>query len=407
MKSALKIATTALFATMGHIASAQDAGTSNSQIIDARDIMTAKSKANDTNGGSTNITGASTQPGLDFDTSLLFYQESGSRVRAIEPVINITDTQDNGDVISGKLTFDAVTGPTPNGAAPATVTQNFVTPSLAQIGTTTTQTSGGSVTSVVNGLVTRTYSTPPGVLPVDAGFEDRRTALELGYTKALNRTTRLSFGGAGSSERDYTTFSGNLGIEKDVNNKNTTLALNVNFEYDKSRPFFGTPTAFTVMSAALKGPDDTKGELDVVAGVTQIMTRGWLTQLNYSLSELHGYQTDPYRIMSVVDPVSGLPSTYLYENRPRSRVRQSIYWGNKISLGPTFLDLSGRWYHDTWGITSITAEASDRIPISRLIYVEPHARYYHQTAANFFQYYLTSATALPNYATSDIRLGRF
>jgi hypothetical protein len=81
---------------------------------------------------------------------------------------------------------------------------------------------------------------------------------------------------------------------------------------------------------------------NLVTGVTQVVNRYWLTQLNYSIGSTDGYQTDPYRIISAVDPVTGGPVEYRYESRPKSRLRQSVFWGNKIALGPTVLDLSAR-----------------------------------------------------------------
>jgi hypothetical protein len=70
-------------------------------------------------------------------------------------------------------------------------------------------------------------------------------------------------------------------------------------------------------------------------------------------------------------------------------------------------DLSGRYYHDSWGINSITGEIQEYIPISSWFYVEPQFRYYHQTAANFFNYYLLAGAPLPDFASADSRLGRF
>jgi hypothetical protein len=160
------------------------------------------------------------------------------------------------------------------------------------------------------------------------------------------------------------------------------------------------------MSGAVKGGDKSKTVTSAVAGLTQAMTRRWLLQLNYSWGEASGYQTDPYRVISVVDPTSGAPTQYLYESRPSQRIRQSVFVGNKIALGPTFFDLSGRLYRDSWGIDSYTVEASDRIPLGRF-YIEPSARYYHQTKADFFHDFLVSDRPLPAAASSDSRLGEF
>jgi hypothetical protein len=137
------------------------------------------------------------------------------------------------------------------------------------------------------------------------------------------------------------------------------------------------------------------------------MNRRWLAQLNYDIGTTDGYQTDPYRILSVVDPTTGEPLQYLYEKRPNSRLRQSVYLDNKIAFGPTVTDIAARYYHDSWGINSVTAAIAERIALTRWLYLEPEARYYSQTAASFFHNYLVGGEPLPGFATSDSRLGKF
>lgn len=345
-----------------------------------------------------------------LNAAVLFYREAGGRVKATEPVASIVINGSSGAVLTARFTVDSLTGATPNGAAPWTGPQTFVTPAHAA-GTTATVTgaSGGStlVTIPGTGTVARQYVTPANTLPVDAGFRDLRTAVDLGYSTPVWDGGHLSLGGSASTERDYRSFSGNAGVSQDFNQHNTTASLSVEYEYDRSNPFFGTPTPFTPMSADVKGPDRTKTVTSAVLGVTQVVNRYWLAQLNYSVGQSSGYQTDPYRVLSVVDPVSGAPSAYLYENRPSSRLRQSVYFGNKVALGPTVTDASVRVYHDSWGVNSVTTEVSERVSVVSWLYVEPLARYYSQTAASFFRDYLIAGQPLPSYASSDSRIGKF
>ncbi|MBU6267939.1 MAG: DUF3570 domain-containing protein [Sphingomonadales bacterium] len=356
---------------------------------------------------------AETAPGPDstvVDTAILFYQEQGGRVRAIEPTASIAINLHGGDVISGSLTFDSLTGATPNGAAPWTGVQTFAaTVPAPSTQVTTTSASGGrtKVTIPGTGLATSTYTTPAGTVPLDSGFHDRRIAGSLGYAFLVDADTRVKVGAALSFEHDYRSYSGNLGVSRDLNQKNTTVSLSANYEYDQSRPTYGTPSAFQDYTTQILGGNDHKSVISLVGGVTQTVTGWWLTQLNYSIGFNKGYQSDPYKVLSVVDPVTGAPLSYLYENRPRSRTRQSVYWGNRIALGPTVADASLRYYHDNWGIGGITAEFSDQIPLGYDITVEPGVRYYHQGAANFYARYLLGGAALPQYASADYRLGKF
>jgi len=353
-------------------------------------------------------------PGPDtyvYDASILFYKEAGSRVQAIEPVFNVQNFQADGSIISGTFTFDSLTGATPNGATPSTSDQTFT--SIVRQKTTSTQitssgaSGGGTVTTIPGtAYATHTYSVPANTLPL-ASFNDHRFAGNGGYSWLANPDTRLSVGLGASQERDYTTVTGNFGIARDLNQKNTTLSLVVNLEGDISRPYSGTPAPFEQLNSQITGGHDTKSTIGVLAGVSQTMARFWITQINFNLSGSKGYQSDPYRVLSVVDPTSGAPLDYLYENRPRSRTRESVYWGNKLAIGPTVADVSVRYYHDTWGITSLTTEVSEQIPLGSSLYVKPLYRHYHQSAANFFTYYLVNGAALPTFASSDSRLGRF
>lgn len=353
----------------------------------------------------------STDAGLTrVDTAVLFYQEAGGRVRAIEPVTSVTLNDDSGDSLHVKLTSDTLTGATPNGATPWTSAQTFVTPSKTQgQKTTVTSASGNSQLVTIPGtdITARQYTTPANTLPVDTGFRDQRYAIDLGYTAMLGNGDRLSFGGAYSTEHDYSSISGNLGYARDFNAKNTTVSAALNLEYDTSKPYFGAPVPLSEMSGIMKGGNRNKTVVDAVFGVSQVMNRYWLAQLNYSIGDNSGYQTDPYRIISVVNATSGAPVKYLYESRPSSRVRQSLYLGNKIALWGTVADVSARIYHDSWGINAETLEVAERIPLTSSLYVEPSYRYYHQSKANFFRDYLIDDQPLPSYASSDSRLDAF
>lgn len=352
----------------------------------------------------------STDVGLTrIDSGILFYQEAGGRVQATEPVATATLNDDAGDILTVKLTSDIVTGATPNGAAPWTGTQSFVTPAQAPGSSSTVTSASGHSTIITipgSGTVASQYSTPAGQLPL-AQFHDHRYALNLGYTQQITPGFAATIGGGYSRELDFTALTGVAGVSRTFNQNRTTASLSLDLEHDISRPRFGTPDPLSVMSGEIKGSDATRNNADLVFGVSQVLTRRWLTQLNLSTGYGSGNMSDPYRIISVVDGATGAPQQYLYESRPGSRRRTSLYWGNKIALGPTYADLSARAYSDSWGIRSFTVEASDRIGLSPRFYVEPGVRYYHQSAADFYAPYLISGAALPAFASSDSRLDAF
>jgi hypothetical protein len=359
-------------------------------------------------------------PGIAYsqlDAALLVYQEAGGRVQAIEPTGSLTLHGARGQVLSIDGVADAVSGATPNGAVPSSQAQSFVTPLRASGSTATvTSASGGSTVvqlpptpgQIATAALGRQYTVPANTLPMDRGFHDHRAALTLGWSQPVGNITELGASGGFSTEEDYQAITASTHVSQNFNGDNTTVSLALNGEFDTSSPFGGIPTPLTAMSGQWKSPTARqKTQLGVVLGVTQILTRNWLTQLNYTYDRQKGYETDPYRVISVVDPTSGLPTATLYESRPGERQTHSVFWENKIEFGPALTDISVRYFRDDWGITSKTVEASERLNISRYWYVEPNIRWYQQTAANFYHSYLVGNQALPAYASSDARLANF
>lgn len=357
-------------------------------------------------------------PGITYselDSALLVYQEAGGRVMAIEPTLSLSSFGSAGQELNLEFVVDAVSGATPNGAVPSNQPQNFITPLKAQ-GTSVTVTSASGGSTVIHlppnpgqiAAAARQYTVAPNTLPVDKGFFDHRGAFNFGWSQALGPITQVGFGGGYSLERDYRAITGNVQVAQNFNANNTTLSLAVNTELDSSFPYGGVPTPFATMDGHWKPVSSRdKTQIGFVVGLTEVITRRWLMQLNYSYDSQSGYQNDPYRILSVVDPVSGVPTSDLYESRPGNRQSQSLFWDNKFDFDPLITDLSLRYFKDSWGITSKTAELSERVNLTRWLYVEPSARWYQQSAANFYHAYLVGGQPLPDFATSDTRLGEF
>ncbi len=342
-----------------------------------------------------------------LDGAVLVYQEDGGRVQAIEPVLGVTFNGRDGEALSLHFTADVLTGASPFGATPWRDSQTFVAGVKAG-DEGSTGASGNTVTTPGNnGINIATTTVEPDTLPLAGGFHDNRYVLDIAYSVPWGKDSLVSIGGGGSFETDYTAIYGNVGYSHDFNQKNTTFSVSGNFEFDTSKPGIGNPTPFSEMSADLKNGNRSKTTIGGLVGVTQVMSRNWLAQINATISYSSGYQTDPYRIISVVDHISGGPTRYLYESRPEKRTRTSMYFGNKISHGDLVTSLSIRGYHDDWGINSITLKASEYIPLGRDIYIEPGIRYYSQSAADFFRYYLLDNQALPEFASPDSRLDKF
>lgn len=359
-------------------------------------------------------------PGIaysEIDAALMVYQEAGGRVMAIEPVASLNVHGADGRELTLEVIADAVSGATPNGAVPSDKAQNFVTPIKAYGSSmTVTSASGGSTIiqlpptpgQIAQAAFGRQYTAAANTLPMDRGFQDHRAAANFSWSQPLGGISLVGFGGGYSQEQDYRAITGNVRVAQNFNSDNTTISLSLNSEFDSSFPFGGVPTPLTTMNAQWKTPTSrSKTQLGFVVGLTEVMSRRWLMQINYSFDVQKGYQNDPYRVISVVDPTTGEPTDTLYENRPNNRSSQSVFWENKFDLDPFITDLSLRYYRDSWGVTSKTAELAERVNLGHSIYMEPSVRWYSQTQANFYHAYLVGGNPLPSYASSDTRLGTF
>jgi hypothetical protein len=94
-------------------------------------------------------------------------------------------------------------------------------------------------------------------------------------------------------------------------------------------------------------------------------------------------------------------------------VRHSLFFGNKIHLTEDVIDISYRYYTDDWGIDSHTLDFRYRYQFAGNMYLEPHLRWYNQTAADFYRPYVNEATETANgvstldYLSADPRLSEF
>ncbi|WP_235889959.1 DUF3570 domain-containing protein [Maribrevibacterium harenarium] len=353
-----------------------------------------------------------------FDVATLLYQESDGRVSAIEPVISAKQEIDSETSLSIKVVGDTLTGASPNGATPSTTAQTFTRPS-GQAG----------------------YTSAANTTPLDPSFKDTRGALSVNWVAPIDRDWAYSLGGYGSVEHDYASFSGNGSLSRYFDQKNTTLTLATSLGLDIVSPEGGAPTGLSDISTTNNYSDDddddhgedsdhddddheggegddgkTKLLVDGMVGITQILNRQTLMQFNYGLSYSSGYLTDPYKFLSVIDTTAGSnyggnyqlnsSNLYVYEKRPDSRVKQSLYWQTKHQFdNRDIFNISYRYMWDDWGIQSHTVDTKYRLRFEHL-YFEPGVRWYTQSAADFYRRYLTNTNYQSvSYATADYRLG--
>lgn len=341
-----------------------------------------------------------------YDSAILYYSET-DRVTAIEPVFSARRELVDDGLLDLKLVFDSLTGASASGAMPSSQPQTFTRPS-----------GRGS------------YTVDPGSTPLDDTFHDKRGAFSAAWSSWLDRDWKMTLGGNISSEYDFQSLSANLLFARDFNMRNTTLSFGLSHEADSLDPVGGVPTPLMRMltegrtgtvestpttpgvdtdDADYRDSTESKSVTDFMLGLTQVLDRETLLQLNYSYSMADGYLTDPYKLVSVIDTTAGAgygdPLHHIYENRPDTRKRHILYTGIKHWLDGDVLNASYRYTTDDWGITSHTLDFRYRLDMGGPHHLEPHLRYYRQSAADFYRRGLLDSEALPEYVSADYRVG--
>jgi hypothetical protein len=243
----------------------------------------------------------------NVDSGLLFYNEADGRISVVEPVLSASKVGADGSILTLRGVFDSVTGASPNGATPTDSAQTFTSPS------------GNS-----------SYTVAAGDTPMRE-ITDTRAAFALDWDRELTRLIRNSISGNISAETDYLSLGIADNLKVDVNNRRTTLVAGIGLSFDAITPSGGTPVGLQLLSTPApigdgEGEDDGEHKVttELLFGVTHVLSRQALTQLNYSYSYSDGYLTDPCKVLSVVDGTSGATLDYRYEKRPSSRQANSL-----------------------------------------------------------------------------------
>ncbi|NTU58869.1 MAG: DUF3570 domain-containing protein [Chlorobiaceae bacterium] len=186
---------------------------------------------------------------------------------------------------------------------------------------------------------------------------DTRKALDLSVTRYFP-TGSLTAGTSYSEESDYISRSISLQGSVASPSKNTTVTLGGSVTTDTI-----TPNNIELV--------DRKKIYSALLGVTQVMSKNDIVQVNLSRSVGEGYYTDPYR------PI---------DNRPRHRNYTTVMtkWNHYFESTEGASRLAYRYYADTFGIRSHTFSAEYVQPLPNDFKLMPSVRLYSQTAADFY-----------------------
>jgi hypothetical protein len=315
-----------------------------------------------------------------FESGALRYSEQ-QRVAVFEPLFSLKRDFSNDRSLTAKTVFDVITGASPTGASPTNQIQ------------TVTSSSGKTSQSTV------------GTVPTNR-FRDRRAALDLDYAQPLARTLKLNLGGEISTETDYQSRGSHIGLAWDTPNRLTTFSAAFAGNFDRVNPRGGLRIGLDSLQAPTHGAVAGKRVYDGMIGITQVLSPRWLAEILYGQTRETGYLTEPYKIISVLDAI-GNTVDFRNENRPDSHLRHYVEFSSAGNVSDEdVIHVSYRYFWDDWGIRSHTVDVKYRFDLSDGYYLEPHLRFYGQSAADFFTFGLLQNAPLPRYATADYRYGK-
>ena len=247
----------------------------------------------------------------------------------------------------------------------------------------------GYEADVVSGATPRTYGAMDAVTSATK-FSDTRHSFHGGAEMRLGPTA-LDAGYTYGFENDYRSHAIDVAAKVDLWGKNTTLKLGYAHNFD---------SVCDVDNAGVSPVDrrslgDSKGCFAKVTGIvsealaidsyaaswTQVLTPFLLCELSVSFQVLDGFQSTPYRRVRLFGTFEA------QESEPNLRQRVSVQGRFRYAIprAHAALGVQGRFYWDTWGIKSGTAEVAWEEWVHPQVVMRLRGRYYQQTRALFYR----------------------
>jgi uncharacterized protein DUF3570 len=330
------------------------------------------------------------------DATVLLYGEQ-SRAKVTEPTVRVTRIQPSGRSLSGQVILDVITGASPSGAMPPGVIDSTAVPppgeEAPRVQTMTAASGGGGSPAAPD----------PGAIPV-VQFQDFRVAFDGDWHEPIGSYLASTLSGHYSREKDYESIGGSGKLSLDFMHHLTNLTIGGGVNHDGVFPTGGTPLPLSD-GTIVSDSRNAKRVTNALIGLSRVITRRWLISVNGSRTFEDGYLTEPYKVVSLIDPLTGFTVGQITDGRPSTRNRSDVMTSMVYHLTSDVVHLSHRYYWDDWGVRSNTFDLKLRHDTGDSSFLQPHLRYYSQTQADFFTFGLVQGEPIPAYATSDYRLG--
>jgi len=207
------------------------------------------------------------------------------------------------------------------------------------------------------------------VVTTASPFKEKRQEYG-GGVDYLYRNTTVGLSVLRSNEPDYVANTIGATVAHEVLDGLTTFSLGYNVSHDD-------------VGKAHTDFADHVNRYQYKLGVSQVVTKSLLMILNYEAILEEGYLHSPYRAARLL----GLSVPEVY---PRTRDSYAVALGIVKGLGSSDGQLNAsahlryRYFWDNWNIRAHTAELGYESRLGERWLVEPHYRYYKQSAASFY-----------------------
>jgi hypothetical protein len=198
----------------------------------------------------------------------------------------------------------------------------------------------------------------PDMLSGASPIREQRYAGDLSITRYLPQGS-VTVGGSYSEENDYISRGYSAQASIATEDKNTTFTFGGSYTTDTINPSNDRTSFYE------------KRSVGGLVGVTQVLTKRDIVQLNLGYSKGRGYMSDPYK---------------LYDERPDRRESKTVMtrWNHHFDGIDGTSHLSYRFYTDSFGIRAHTFGLEYLQSLPNDWTVTPSARFYSQTAADFY-----------------------
>ncbi len=170
--------------------------------------------------------------------------------------------------------------------------------------------------------------------------DELRQETGIGVTHLIGDGT-VSLNTIYSAEHDYSSKTLAASTSYPIAMQNTTLQMGLVKSWDDVHP----QTRFW---------NRDKNVVTYSTGLTQVIGRKAIAQLDFSYTDMSGFLSDPYQVVSIVFP-ENVDARFFETIYPDSRVRRAA--GGRVNLKTTentTLQLGYRYYWDSWEIISNT-----------------------------------------------------